>query len=156
MIMPATHRFSHKGIHDGFTLMEILIVIAIASILVMISVPFYQNYTVRTKVSGDLSLMHPLMQRMNEEYALNNKWPSSNAEAGALEPSEYRGTYLSSAEVSDTPQAGTMTLTYNEEAIPVLRGMNTLVYYPGVGSGSNNWQCGQGTMPSKYRPPNCR
>lgn len=156
MILPANHRCSYKCMQDGFTLMEILIVIAIASILAMISVPFYQSYTVRAKISGELALMHPLMQRMNEEYSLNNKWPSSNAEAGAHEPTAYRGTYLSSVEVSDTPQVGTMTLTYKEDAIPVLQGSNTLIYYPSVSSGSHNWQCDQGTIPSKYRPPICR
>ena len=141
---------------NGFTLIEALIVIAITSILVMVISPLYQNYVARAKISGDLSLMHPLMLRMNEEYALNDEWPSSNAEAGAREPAHYKGKYLASAEVSDNPQAGTMTLTYDADELRVLRGTNTLVFYPSNSASGANWECDQGTIPSKYRPPNCR
>lgn len=141
---------------NGFTLIEVLFAITIISILSMISMPLYQNYQVRTKVSGELSLMRPLMTSMIEKYALYSEWPSSNADAGAREPEFYKGKYLLSATISDSPQAGTMTLVYDVDKLPALRGTNTLVFYPGEGNNSANWKCDQGSLPSKYRPSNCQ
>ena len=156
MKTPTKFKYVNNSKENGFTVIEVLIVIVIASFLIMVSLPLYQNYAVRTKISGDFSLMHPLMLRMNEEYALNDKWPSSNAEAGAHESVHYKGKYLSSAEVSDNPQEGTMTLTYNADKLPVLRGTNTLVFYPSKSASGASWECDQGTIPPKYRPPNCQ
>lgn len=141
---------------NGFTLIEVLFVFAIASIISIISFPYYQNYAIRTKVSGDIPIMHPLMMNMNVAYGLNAEWPATNAEAGAKEPGYYKGKYLMSAQVSDNPQAGTMTLTYDAEEIPILRGTDTLVFYPDDVAGGDNWKCDQGTIPLKYRPTNCR
>lgn len=140
----------------GFTLIELLFVFAIISIIAMVSVPFYQNYSVRTKVSGDLLLANPLLKNMNLQYTLNRAWPSSNSDAGANEPTYYSGKYLMSAEISDEPQAGTMTLTYNADELPALRGTDTIVFYPDEGAATNSWKCDQGSIPAKYRPPNCR
>jgi len=156
MKMPTKFQPNANTEQNGFTLIEVLTVIAIASILSMISMPLYQNYAVRAKISGDFSLIHPLMLRMNEEYAINDKWPLTNAEAGAHAPSHYKGKYLLSAQVSDNPQAGTLKLTYDAVELPVLRGTNILVFYPIQNTSGASWECDQGTIPAKYRPPNCR
>ncbi len=140
----------------GFTLIELLLTIAIVSVVSMLSVPVYQNYQTRTKISGDLAMMHPLMLRMNEMYALTGDWPISNDDAGAHKPSYYKGRYLKSASISESPQAGSMTLTYDSDELPVLRGTDTIVFYPVNGSNSARWQCDQGTIPSKYRPSKCK
>lgn len=156
-MMSKTHQLIKHTRRNGFTLIEVLFVFAIISIISMISVPFYQNYTIRTKISSDFSLIKPLMRSMNLEYALNKQWPASNEEAGAREPEYYKGEYLMSALVTDDPQPGSMILTYDADEIPVLRGTDTLVFYPRVGGGQGgDWACDQGSIPAKYRPPNCR
>lgn len=150
------YRYRKNTIPNAFTLIELLFVFAIISIIAMVSLPFYQNYSIRTKISGDLLLASPLIRSLDLHYALNREWPSNNAEAGANEPAHYSGEYLMSAQVSDEPQPGTMTLTYDADELPALLGSDTIVFYPGAGAESNNWKCDQGTIPAKYRPPNCR
>lgn len=153
--MPVESQHRSFVTKKGFTLIEVLIAVAIASVLMMIGIPIYQNYEIRTKISGEFVLMHPLMLKMNEEYALTGQWPSSNAEAGAQEPAHYKGKYLKSVTVSDSPQAGTMILTYDADELTVLRGTDTLIFRPTDGANSSKWQCDQGTIPSKYRPSSC-
>jgi len=141
---------------NGYTLIELLVVCAIISVIAVISMPTYQNFKTRAKVNTDLSLTRPLISSMLESHAMRGTWPADNAEAGIGVPSDYKGEYLISAEITDTPQAGTLTLTYDTRKLPVLRGGNTLVYYAVESGGRTVWACDQGTMPDKYRPKNCR
>ncbi|MFK8083355.1 MAG: pilin [Granulosicoccus sp.] len=141
---------------NGYTLIELMIVGAIISVVAVISVPTYQNFKTRAKVNTDLSLARPLINGMVESHAMRGEWPSDNLDAGMSIPTAYKGEYLSSAEISDTPQPGTLTLTYDISRLPVLRGANTLVYYPLDTGGKTLWACDQGTIPDKFRPKKCR
>ncbi len=71
-----------KTMQKGFTLIELMIVIAIIGILAAIALPAYQDYTKRSRVSEGLSLAGGAKSALTEYYASNNKWPSDNAEAG--------------------------------------------------------------------------
>lgn len=156
--MTTSNRTAFKKLtkQNGLTILELLAVTAIVSAIIMISLPMYQNYRVRSQVGGDLPMMRPLMLLMNEEYALNGQWPASNEEANAHAPTSYRGNYLLSATITDEPQAGTMTLKYDSDKLPVLRGTDTIVFYPKESSNRSEWLCDQGSIPSKYRPTQCR
>lgn len=153
--MTFSQRMKNKN-QNGMSLLELMVVTAIASALIMVSVPLYQNYTTRTKIGSELPLSRPLMLLMNEQYATNSVWPSSNDEANAHPPTSYSGEYLLSAAISDTPQDGTMTLTYDTSKIPVLRGSDTIVFYPVQDINGAVWHCDQGTIPAKYRPSRCK
>lgn len=152
----ATVQYNKRVNQTGVTLLELMFVLTIVSILGMISVPLYQGYAMRSKISGELPLLHSLKMHVSEHYTLNKEWPASNAQAGAKAPEFYKGEYLISAAVSNEPQAATITLTYDADELPVLRGTDTLIFYPVISTGSIQWKCNQGTIPSKYRPPNCR
>lgn len=89
-----------KTMQKGFTLIELMIVIAIIGILAAIALPAYQDYTKRSRVSEGLSLAGGAKSALTEYYASNNKWPSSNAEAGIAEPASIKGNAVKSVTVS--------------------------------------------------------
>lgn len=140
----------------GLSLLESLVVIAIISIVTMIGTPIYQNYALRTKVSGDLLAMDPVKKLVSEEYAINDIWPINNEQARAKEPTTYSGTYLQSVEVTNTPVDGSILLTYNVNVLPALTGRNTIIFYPTVTTTQVIWSCDRGSIPKKYRPARCR
>lgn len=143
---------------SGFTLLEVLTVLAIVSILGMIAIPFYQDYRTRVKVAGELPLAEPVKKVILEKYLIDGSWPVDNADAKVFAPETYQGDYLQSVEVSDTPQPGSVILTYKSDALPALGTNNTLIFYPKSSPNSRtfNWGCDQGTIDSKYRPKSCR
>jgi type IV pilus assembly protein PilA len=146
---------SRQGVSEtGFTLLEVLIALAIVSILAMVAVPYYQDYRTRAKVAGDFGLIEPVKKRLIEEFMLNGNWPVDNDSALVGAPQNYHGQYLQSVEVSDQPQPGSLKLTYD---IPALGANNTIIFYPQQGgSGSVSWKCDEGSMVDDFRPQQCR
>jgi type IV pilus assembly protein PilA len=142
----------------GFTLLEILIAMSIVSILAMITIPYYQDYRTRAKIAGDILIADPVRKLLIENFAINGVWPVSNADAKAGAAESYRGTYLLSVEVGETPKPGSYTLTYDNNKLPMLGSNNTIVFYPDTdgSAGVSKWLCDQGTMLDKYRPARCR
>jgi type IV pilus assembly protein PilA len=148
---------STNNLQAGLTLIEVLIVIAIASILAMFGTPIYQGYQLKTKVGSSVISAVPVRRLVTEYYILNNNWPADNADAGAGTPESYAANYVTRVAVSDTPQAGSIELTYDNVALRVLGNNNTLVFYPQPGANGNIvWKCDQGTIAMEYRPANCR
>jgi len=138
----------------GFTLLEILIAMAIVSILAMVAVPYYQDYRTRAKVAGDFGLIEPVKNRVMEAHMMMGSWPVDNDSASVDAPETYHGQYLQSVEVSDQPRPGSLKLTYD---IPALGGNNTIIFYPQQGgSGSVSWKCDKGSMADNFRPNQCR
>ncbi len=73
-------------LEKGFTLIELMIVVAIIGILSMMALPAYQDYTRRTYVAEGLTLSSTLRNAAVEYYSIHNKWPQNNAEAGLPAP----------------------------------------------------------------------
>ena len=71
-----------KKVQQGFTLIELMIVIAIIGILAAIAIPAYQNYTIRSQVTEGLSLADGWKTSISEYYAQNGSFPSSSSTAG--------------------------------------------------------------------------
>lgn len=144
---------------SGLTIIELMIVITIVSIITIIAIPVYQQYAARAKITEGMNLAAPLLNGVAEYYQSNNRWPDSNAAAGAPPPSEYETDFVESIEVSVGDAAdGTITITYKTSGITELTGStNTLVYTPSVDSSLTvEWDCDAGTIPTWGRPPRCR
>lgn len=141
----------------GFTIIELMIVIAIISIILVIAVPVYQQYTVRTKVSEGLSLASAVLLAVAETYQSTNSPPDSNAGAGLPDPTEYATDFVDSIEVGD-PAPGQITITYDTTNLPELAGANTLIFTATLapGTGTVTWECGGGSLPTWARPSRCR
>ncbi len=154
---------------SGFTLIELMIVVAIVGILASVAVPAYSDYTVRAKVSEAVSAVGPVKASIADYYYSNGELPSSSADAG-LDDSEvgndnvaggaYATDVIESIAVADAPSNGTITVSLNALG-NASTGGKTLVFVPTIGgNGQISWDCdasqGDGTLPDQYAPANCR
>ncbi len=138
---------------SGFTLIELMIVVAIIGILAAIAIPAYQDYTIRSQVSEGLSLAAGAKTSMAEYYNNTGSWPSTNASAGLATNTSIKGKYVSQVDVGAT--AGQIQITYGNQANSNLSG-SVLILSAIPNNGSVEWTCKSTTIADKYLPTNCR
>ncbi|HFA1245666.1 TPA: pilin, partial [Neisseria gonorrhoeae] len=88
-------------LQKGFTLIELMIVIAIVGILAAVALPAYQDYTARAQVSEAILLAEGQKSAVTEYYLNNGIWPKDNASAGVASASEIKGKYVQKVEVNN-------------------------------------------------------
>ncbi|WP_353177349.1 pilin [Delftia acidovorans] len=141
-----------RSIQQGFTLIELMIVVAIIGILAAVALPAYQDYTKRARVSEALSLMSGAKAAITEYYSTNNSWPTNNASAGLAPAGSISGTSVSSVTVSGSKiTAKVRTNIEQGGAVVVLKASPT--------TGGVTWSCkaAAGTsVNSKFLPSECR
>ena len=133
---------------QGFTLIELMIVVAIIGILAAIAIPAYQDYTKRTHVSEGLSLAGSAKTAIAEFYSSQGTWPNNNASAGLAAAASITGNAVTSVTVNNR----TITVVYNAR----VNNGSTLVMRATDRNGSISWACNLGTVSAKYLPANCR
>jgi len=90
-----------KKIQKGFTLIELMIVVAIIGILAAIAIPAYQNYIIRAQISEGLTLATRAKTSVSEYYMERGSWPGNNAEAGLADQHDIKGSYTEHMSVDD-------------------------------------------------------
>jgi len=135
-----------KRNQQGFTLIELMIVIAIIAILMAYALPAYKDYTIRTKVGEGMTLASASKIAVTEYYQSESAWPTSNALAGV---SSGRGNNVSGTVVGAN---GTISVSYS--GITEI-GAATLTLIPQDISGSIRWNCST-AIENKYVPASCR
>jgi len=158
-----------KSIQKGFTLIELMIVVAIIGILAAIAIPAYQDYLIRSQVSEGLTMAAAAKAGVSEFYANKGNWPSDNSAAGMGDASDIQGKYVQSIEVAN----GGITIKYGNEINNKLLS-ETVGLTPGNSvNGDVIWKCGTAKDPSgwsgattaseastsvagKYLPSSCR
>ncbi|HGG8399426.1 TPA: pilin [Neisseria meningitidis] len=127
-------------LQKGFTLIELMIVIAIVGILAAVALPAYQDYTARAQVSEAILLAEGQKSAVTEYYLNHGEWPANNSSAGvATSASDIKGKYVQSVEVKNGVVTATMASSnVNKE----IKGKK-LSLWAKRQNGSVKWFCGQ-------------
>jgi type IV pilus assembly protein PilA len=167
-----------KHVQKGFTLIELMIVVAIIGILAAIAIPAYQDYTIRSQVTEGLNLASSLQTGVAESFANTGVWPLDITAAGGTAASLPSGKYVNNVIVTN----GTITVTYGNATATAAGGQananllaKTLLLQPTLSPNNDViWNCGLkaavGSQPSgtaspvattstvlpKYLPQSCR
>jgi type IV pilus assembly protein PilA len=131
-----------KTFQKGFTLIELMIVVAIIGILAAIAIPAYQDYTIRAQVSEGLTLASDVKAGVAEYAAQTGLWPVNLAEAGlgsAAALDDKSGRYVESIDVLD---AGTIQIVYGKDVNARIDGLQLAIQPMTNDNGDVVWRCG--------------
>ena len=135
----------------GFTLIELMIVVAIIAILAAIALPAYQDYVARAQVSEGLGLSTGAKLAIATYYGDRGEFPADNSAAGLAASSSIVGNYVSGLTVNNV---GTISVTFSASRASAKISGHTLTLQAQDNNGSLSWQCGG--VPEKYLPSSCR
>lgn len=144
-----------RQLQSGFTLIELMIVVAIIGILAAIAIPAYQDYTKRTHVAEGMTLAGGSKTAIAEYFMANGAFPGSNASAGLAVANTIVGNAVTGVGTGTDGDgtAGVIEVTYNAK----VANNATMLISPVTSAGSVKWKCKKGTsMEDKWLPSACK
>jgi len=156
-----------KAVQKGFTLIELMIVVAIIGILAAIAIPAYKTYSVRAQVSEGLGFADAAKVAVTEKYTSDGVWPVDNATAGLDVATNIHSKYVSSVTVG---ASGVITVKFGNDVDTAATGL-TVNFTPAISTNNDvSWVCQAhaltgatvvtaavaGSLPAKYLPAVCR
>jgi type IV pilus assembly protein PilA len=156
-----------KTMQQGFTLIELMIVVAIIGILAAIAIPAYQDYTIRAQASEGAVLADGVKTALAEFYNNTGRFPTNASSAGLESPASIGGKYVGSVDAAYGQNGGLIKITYGTNGNAAFgAGANSklsgsVLIFSAVASstqGSIAWNCNTSgnTVPNKYLPQVCR
>ena len=146
-----------KKMQKGFTLIELMIVVAIVGILAAIAVPAYQDYTTRAKVSEVVNAMAPAKTSISEFFISQGSFPANASTAGfnTAVGSKYVSTI---AYTRSSATSGRITAASSSTDIGggVTANQNVIMIGTGNTGANVDWDCVPGTILTKFLPADCR
>jgi type IV pilus assembly protein PilA len=161
-----------KQLQKGFTLIELMIVVAIIGILAAIAIPAYQDYTIRAQVTEGLNLASDLKASIGEFRATRGAWPANIQALGIANATDKQGKYVSQIDLQ--ANTGGINITFGNQANAANLAGKVLTLRPGLSAnGDVIWTCGNRTqvtpaggtasaatnsttVADKYLPNDCR
>ena len=145
-----------KELQKGFTLIELMIVVAIIGILAAVAIPAYQDYIARSQVSEAVSLMGSSKTPLAEYFADKGAWPTNLSDVLGNTSGKYTGAITSSgtATVSGTASAYTVAASMKTNQINAAITGKTMYLY--TQDSGKTWNCTKGDIDNKYLPGACR
>ncbi|MDJ0941614.1 MAG: pilin [Woeseiaceae bacterium] len=138
---------------QGFTLIELMIVIAIVGILAAVAAPAYRDYSIRGQVSEGLSLASAAKAASTEYFQDQGAFPIDNNQAGLEVAASITGSYVTSVTVTND----VITVLYGNRAHPLIAGETVTLTADITSAGSVQWVCASGgVIRSNHLPRICR
>lgn len=139
---------------QGFTLIELMIVVAIVGILAAIAIPAYQDYTIRTKVT-EVMVIGAAAKTTTSEYYLSSQNMPETADSAGVNTNAAQSDYLVGIGFTTTGPDD-VAITYSLTNLSADLDNKTIIFSGTGNSDGVQWECTGGDAPKKYRPANCR
>jgi type IV pilus assembly protein PilA len=146
-----------KPVQKGFTLIELMIVVAIIAILAAIAIPAYQDYVIRAQVSEGYELMAESKISLSEFYSETGRFPDNAASAGLPDPTAMKGKYVQ--QVDPGSNKGMIVARFSSPSLNSKLEGKTVGLSAITSGGSIQWTCtnpGINSVPNRYLPTSCR
>lgn len=140
----------------GFTIVELMVVLAIVSILAVVALPAYVNYSTRAQVAEGVGIASGAKTAVMDAYLSTDAFPVTNAEAGLGVPTDYARQWVTGLTIGAVPSAGTITMEIN---ISQLGTNNLLQLVPSTNGASFEWVCQAAAVngiENHFLPSSCR
>ncbi len=138
----------------GFTLIELMIVVAIIGILAAIAIPQYQDYTARAQATEALNLMDGVKTQAIEYYSDHGAWPAIT-DVGYAKKTDIAGKYVNDVDIDST--SGVITATMKSSGVSANLSGKALSLTPTVAAGKpTTWVCGTNATVKSVVPTSCR
>ncbi len=151
-----------KKVQQGFTLIELMIVVAIIGILAAVALPAYQGYTIRAQVSEGLNMAGEVQVAVADFRATTGAFPENNEQAGLADGTDIEGSYTESITLGEGD--GIITIEFSDGANTKIDGTSVILVATETAGGGLLWTCsrGDGTnseghiIQMAYLPSSCR